>query len=64
METASDDGSVVSLVRGGRSAQKEVTPGLTWVITFLWAQFPKFPKNEAFVVIGKAARRGHRENPA
>jgi hypothetical protein len=46
------------------SAQKEVTSGLSWVITFLWAKSPKFLKNEAFVVIGKAAQLGHRENPA
>jgi hypothetical protein len=45
-------------------AEKEVTSGLTWVITFLWATFPKFLKNEAFVVIGKIAGRGHGKNPA
>jgi len=47
-----------------RGAQKEVTSGLTWVIILSLGKSPKFLKNEAFVVIGKAARRGHRENPA
>ena len=64
LASASHDRRLVSLVCGRRGTQKEVTSGLTWVITFLWAKSPKFLKNEAFVVIGKAARRGHRENPA
>jgi hypothetical protein len=61
---------VVSLVRGRcgkekvgwafrlRGAQKEVTSGPTWVITFLWVKFQKFLINETFVIIGKIAARG------
>jgi ornithine carbamoyltransferase len=41
MEAAPDDGGVVSLVRGGRCQEKEVTARQTWVKQFLWAELPK-----------------------
>jgi hypothetical protein len=58
METAPHDGGVVSLVRGGCSEEKEVTPRLVLVIKFsLGGKFPKY-ENEKFIVIGKIAGLG------
>jgi hypothetical protein len=51
-------GEMLALFGAEDGTQKEVTPGLTRVITFLWSKFPNFPKNETSAVIGKIARRG------
>ena len=60
MEAAPHDSRVVSLVRGGRGEEKEVTPGRVLAIKFpLGENSQKLLVYETFVVIGKIAGRGH-----
>jgi hypothetical protein len=60
VEAASHDRRVVSLVRGGRGEEKEVTPGR---ILATKCPLGENSKNllvyETFIVIGKIAGRGH-----
>jgi hypothetical protein len=49
---------VVSLARGGRGQEKEVTAQRSSVIKFsLGGNFPNFSIHETFIVIGKTAAR-------
>jgi hypothetical protein len=60
VETSSDDRRVVSLVRGGRGEEKEVTPGRVLATKCpLGDNSRKLFVYETFAVIGKIAGRGH-----